>query len=109
MRTIAITLFAIAGCGKGGSTDVQPTLVFADRSDVEIARLVNAASASEGFQAEGEIFQFSPDPTTTPDPCPAIAEDPTANQVTITGGCTTKDGTTIDGSAVITNPQGSPP
>ncbi len=97
-------LACVAGCGAGGSTDVQPTLVFADRTDVEIARLVSAASASEGFQAQGQILSFD-DPFGT-DPCPTIVEDASNLTVTITGGCTTMDGTDIEGTATLENPAG---
>jgi len=94
-----------AACGgPGGSTDVEATLVFADRTDVEIARLVSAASGSEGFQAESQLFQF--DDPFEPDPCPVVDEDLAGNTVTITGGCTMMDGTAIDGSAVLINPTG---
>jgi len=97
-------LACIAGCGAGGSTDVEPTLVFADRTDVEIARLVSAASASEGFQAQGQILSF--DDPFGGDPCPAIVEDAANLTVTITGGCTTMDGIEVGGTATLINPTG---
>ena len=105
MRTRFAWLIALAACGgKGGSTDVDPTLRFSDLSDTEISRMVAAASASEGFQAQSQLFQF--DDPIEPDPCPLVEEDLAANRVTITGGCTTMDGTTIEGSAVLSNPTG---
>jgi hypothetical protein len=100
----AAGVLAIAACGKGGDTDVDPTLQFSDLTDVEISRMVSAASASEGFQAQGMVFQF--DDPIEPDPCPLIDEDFAANRVTITGGCTTLDGTTVEGTATLTNPTG---
>lgn len=104
MRTPAFAILFVAACGGSGGTDIQGTLLFADRSDLEIARLVSAASGSDGFQAQGQLSQF--DDPFEPDPCPLVVEDLAANQVTITGGCTTVDGTSIEGSAVIDNPLG---
>lgn len=101
----AFAIVIVAACGgTGGSTDVKPTLRFADLTDAQISRLVNAASGSEGFQAEGQLSQFD-DPTLN-DPCPNVVEDAGANTVSITGGCTTKDGTMLEGSADISNPAG---
>lgn len=98
---LAVTIAHLAACGGiGGSTDIEPTLRFADLDDGEIGRLVSAASGSEGFQAQGQLGAFE-DPI-DPDPCPAIAID--GNTVTITGGCTTIDEVGIEGSAKLTNP-----
>jgi hypothetical protein len=94
---IAIVLVAVAACG-GGHTDIQPTLVLADRSDTELARLISAAGGTDMFGAEAQVDQFS-DSTGA---CPAIAIS--GNSVTITGGCTTADMVQIDGSATLTNP-----
>lgn len=100
-----VWLGLLAGCGGiGGSTDVDATLRFADRSDVEISRLVSAASGSEGFQAQGQIGQFD-DPFEA-EPCPNVVEDAGANAVTITGGCTRTDGTALEGVATLDNPTG---
>lgn len=99
----ATSLFtSLAACGAGGSTDIDPTLVLAERSDLEINRLVAAASGSEGFQAQGQLGQF--DEPFEPDPCPVVVED--VDRVTITGGCTRADGMAVEGSATITNPLG---
>jgi hypothetical protein len=95
----AITLSGTSACG-GGGTDIESTLRFEDLSDTEIARLVNAASGAEGFQAQGRA-QFFEDPF-EPDPCPTIEQD--GDRVTITGGCTTAGGEVISGSIEITNP-----
>jgi hypothetical protein len=93
------------GCGGvGGSTDVDPTLSFSDLTDLEISRLVSAATASEGFGAQAQLYQFD-DPFEESD-CPTVVEDLGANTVTITGGCTTADEMTIEGVAIIRNPQG---
>lgn len=99
-------LMVVGACGGsvGGSTDVEPTLVFADRSDAEISRLVSAATVAEGFGAQGMVSSF--DDPSDGDPCPAITEDLAANTVTITGGCTTLDDEQIDGTATIINPLG---
>src|SRR5687768_17520524 len=106
MRARVLAMFALAACGgDGGSTDVQPTLRFADRTDAEISRLVSAASATDGFQAQAQVSQFD-DPFGDADPCPNVVEDAAANRVTITGGCATADGTAIEGSVELANPLG---
>jgi hypothetical protein len=93
----------VAACGgSSGSTDIESTLTFADLTDVEISRLVSAASGSEGFQAQASVAQFEDD--FDPDPCPLVALS--GDTVTITGGCTTEDGMAIEGSATIENPLG---
>ena len=100
MRILALTA-ALAACGGGGgSTDIRPTLKFADRSDAELARLISAAGGTDMFGAEAQLSQFS-DST---DPCPAAAI--TGNQVTLTGGCTTTGGVQLGGAATIINPTG---
>ena len=93
---------AACGGGGGGSTDITPTLRFADRTDTEIARMINAAVGAEMFQAQSQIDQFGD--TFDPDPCPQISISGTT--ATITGGCTTIDEVDIGGSAVVTNPLG---
>jgi hypothetical protein len=98
-------LVALTACGGvGGSTDIEGTLRMSDLTDLEITRLVGAASASEGFAAQGQLHQF--DDPFAEDPCPTVIEDLAANTVTITGGCTNLDDLTIEGTAVITNPLG---
>lgn len=94
---------ALAACGDeaGGSTDIKGTLRFADRNDTEIARMINAAVGAEMFQALSQVDRFGDD--FDPDPCPNIAID--GNTATVTGGCTTRDGTMIAGGAVVTNPR----
>src|SRR5262245_41175382 len=91
----------VACGGGGGSTDIKGTLRFADRSDVEISRLVSAASGSEGFQAQATAESYA-DPFEPTDPCPARAFS--GNTGTITGGCTTKDGVALEGTMTIENP-----
>ena len=98
MRKLALLVVVGCGGGGGGSTDVKPTLSFKDRTDVELSQLINAAGGTEMFLAEDEVNQFS----SSTDPCPAMAIS--GNTITLTGGCTTADGTTIGGSAVVTNP-----
>lgn len=101
-RAWVLCVVPLAACG-GGSTDIERTLRFADRSDAEISRLVNAATGSEGFQAqavaEGYADPFEPD-----EPCPARAFS--GDTGTITGGCTTLDGAELEGAITIENPLG---
>jgi hypothetical protein len=92
----------LGACGGGGSTDIESSLVFADRTDAEILRLINAAAGTDMFFAEAQINQFGD--TFDADPCPAVTVE--GNVATVTGGCTTSDGTRIDGSAIVTNPLG---
>lgn len=97
MRKLAC-LLVLVGCGGGGTTDVKPTLSFAERSDVELAQLIDAAAGMDMFQAQSEVDQFAG----SNDPCPAVAVS--GNTITVTGGCTTADGVAIAGSAAVTNP-----
>jgi len=97
MRKLACIL-VLVGCGGGGSTNVKPTLKFADRSDAELAQLISAAGGTDMFMAQAEVDQLAG----TSDPCPAVAAS--GNTLTLTGGCTTQDGVAIAGSAVLTNP-----
>jgi hypothetical protein len=96
MKTTVLVL-ALAACG-GGGTDIDETLVFADRSDQEIARLISAASGTDMFSAQSAIDRFANES----DPCPAISVS--GETVTLTGGCTTTDEVTIEGTAKVTNP-----
>lgn len=96
-----LLVLALAACDGGGSTDIEGTLRFADLSDVEISRLINAATGSEGFQAQA-IAESYADPFEPDDPCPARSL--AGNVGTITGGCTTQDGVTLEGSIAIKNP-----
>ncbi len=97
MTRLALVSVALAACG-GGSTDIDPTLVFADRTDAEVARLISAASGSDMFAAQSQVNTYND----TMDACPAITVD--GSTVTLTGGCTTQDGVTLGGTATITNP-----
>jgi hypothetical protein len=98
-----LVLAGISACGGGGGgTDIAPTLVFAERSDAEINRLITAATGSDMFGAQSQVDQFGD--TFDPDPCPTITIE--GNTATVTGDCTTADGTLmIEGSAEVTNPQ----
>lgn len=93
----ALVCIMLAACG-GGSTDIDATLVFADRTDAEIARLISAASGSDMFAAQAQVDSYSD----VMEPCPAVAI--TGSTVTLTGGCTTLDGVTLEGTAAVTNP-----
>jgi len=102
-RASALALpWILIACGGGGSTDIESTLVFADRSDAEIARLISAAGGSDMFMAQGQVDQFGD--TFDNDPCPTVAVS--GDTVTVTGGCTRLDGSEVQGSATITNPLG---
>ena len=101
MGSVSISL-ALAACGGGGSTDIQGTLVFAERSDQEIARIIGAAGGGDMFQAQSQVDQFGD--TFEPDACPTISIS--GDTATVTGGCTRMDGTQIEGSAVVENPAG---
>jgi hypothetical protein len=105
MRIALLGLLAlpVAACGSdGGSTDIKGTLVFADRTDTEIARLINAAGGTDMFSAQGTVDGFS---GPTADPCPGVAVEG-GDTIIVTGGCTTMDGAMLTGSARITNPLG---
>lgn len=105
MKTRFGLVLLMAACGgSGGSTDIESTLRFADRTDLEISRLVSAATGSEGFQAQATLSSFDNSFETNPDPCPAISIS--GNAVTITGGCTTREIVVIEGAGTITNPLG---
>jgi hypothetical protein len=97
--SVAVSLVA---CGSGGSTDVDPTLVFAERSDAEISRIIGAAGGGDMFSAQSQVDQFGD--TFEPDACPTIAIS--GNTATVTGGCTRADGTMIMGEAIVENPAG---
>lgn len=106
LRMFALLPGLVACGGVGGSTDIDSTLLFADLDDVQIARLVAAASAGEGFAAQGQVSQFD-DPFGDGDPCPTVVEDAANLTVTITGGCTrVDDESRIEGTVVIDNPLG---
>ena len=94
-----VAAIAAAACGGGGSTDIDPTLRFAELTDAEISRLVGAALGNEMFQAQSVVYSFD-DPLAGD--CPA--QSVVGKTVTLTGGCTNGDGTVIGGSAEIENP-----
>jgi hypothetical protein len=96
MRVLACVL-VLGACGSGGSTNVKPTLKFADRTDAEIAALINAAGGTAMFSAQAQLDQFAG----TTDPCPAIGV--AGATVTLTGGCTTTDMVAFAGTARVTN------
>lgn len=98
----ALVVLLLLGCGGGGGTDIQGTLVFADRSDLEIVRLINAAAGTEVFGAEAQLNRFGD--TFDSDPCPSVTVS--GNVATVTGGCTTGDGVAIEGTLTVTNPLG---
>lgn len=99
---LVVCALPLIACGDGpGSTDIEGTLLFSDRNDTEISRLVNAASGSEGFQAQSVAESFA-DPFEPGDPCPARAFS--GDTGTITGGCTTLDGAVLAGTITIQNP-----
>lgn len=95
MRRFALVL--LAAC-SGSHSNIAATLRFSDRSDADIARLISAAGGTDMFSAQGQVDGLSG----STDPCPAVAI--AGDTVTITGGCTTKDGIQLAGSATLTNP-----
>ena len=70
--SFAICALPLFACSDGGSTNIEGTLRFSDRTDLEISRLVSAASGSEGFQAQATAESYA-DPFEPDDPCPARA------------------------------------
>ena len=97
------SLVALGACGgEGGSTDVQPTLRFADRTDAELVRLIDAAGGTDLFRATGMIDQFGD--TFEVEPCPTITI--AGSVATVTGGCARADGTRLEGSGAVDNPIG---
>lgn len=106
MRDKLVLLGVLGACGGGGggSTDIESTLRFADRTDAEISRLITAAQGNEGFSAQAQVGQFDNSFETNPDPCPAVAVG--GKTVTITGDCTTRENIRIEGTASVTNPLG---
>jgi hypothetical protein len=96
MRKLAC-IVVVAACGGGGSTNVKPTLKFADRSDAELSQLISAAGGTAMFSAQAQVDQFS----SSTDTCPAVAVD--GQTITLTGGCTTQDGVMVAGTATATN------
>src|SRR5215204_3513581 len=101
MKPRFVVVLLVACGGSRGGTDIEPTLQFAACSDEEILRLVYAAQGIEIFVAANALLTFDSWRQTDPDPCPAIAIS--GNTVSLTGGCTTRDMITIEGSGAITN------
>ena len=96
-------LVALAACGgDGGSTDVEPTLRFADRTDTELLRLIDAAGGTDLFRATGMIDQFGD--TFEIEPCPTITI--AGSVATVTGGCARADGSRLEGTGAVDNPIG---
>jgi len=94
-----------AACGGGGGhTDIEPTIRFADLSDVEISRLVSAATGADAFQAQGQVLSFDDPFSEAETDCPNVVIDD--RTVTLTGGCTMIDGPVLEGSATLVNPFG---
>lgn len=101
----SLVLSVTAACGGGGShTDIEASIRFADLSDVEISRLVSAATGSDAFQAQAQVLSFDDPFSDSESDCPnVVIEDRT---VTLTGGCTMIDGPALEGSATLVNPFG---
>jgi hypothetical protein len=102
MRTALVLIGVLAACGSDHETNIKSTLRLADQTDTDIARLIAAAGGTDMFSAEAQVDRFSSFGGSATDPCPALAV--AGNTVTLTGGCTTQDGVTIDGTAAVTNP-----
>jgi hypothetical protein len=97
---LALASLCLAACG-GGGTDIAADIRFADLTDLQIARMINAASGSDMFGAEAQIDQYGDSFRT--DPCPQI--EVSGTDATITGGCTTTDGLDLAGSVTVSNPR----
>jgi hypothetical protein len=92
MRSLIMVL--VVGCGSSApTTDIAPTLRFADRSDAEINALVCGAATNDLLVAYVMLHQFE----TSDDPCPGVQGN------TPTGGCTTANGTAITGSVTVSH------
>lgn len=100
----ATWLATLGACGDeaGGSTDIQPTLRFADRTDAELVRLMDAAGGTDMFRAAGYLDQFGD--TFEPEPCPTITV--AGSTATITTGCSRADGSQLTGGGSVDNPIG---
>nr|HEX4316978.1 hypothetical protein [Kofleriaceae bacterium] len=87
-------LASVAACG--GSSNSSAT--FSGKSDAQLERAIVAATDGDVVFAE---LVASADASAPPggDTCPTIAT--TGNEVDVTGGCTTSDGTKITGSAKL--------
>jgi hypothetical protein len=85
----SIAVFVVVGCSSSPhTTDVAPTLRFADRSDAEINALICSAASNDVLVADAMVFAFEM-PSAT---CPGVQGN------TPVGGCTTASGTAITGS-----------
>jgi hypothetical protein len=108
-RAFALALIAsvAAACG-GHETDIEASIRFEDLSEVEIARLINAASGSDVFQAQAQVLAFSdPFDLDEQSDCPIVTIS--GSTVSIAGGCSVIDGPTLVGQAAVTNPIGWDP
>ncbi len=103
MHRPALALLVVAACG-GPTTDIDATLVFAERSDAEIGRLIAAAGGTDMFSAQAQVDSLADDVAQGLETCPALVID--GGSAMLTGGCATSDGTEILGMAIIDNPLG---
>lgn len=85
-------LVVAAACTSGHTTDIQPTLRFADHGDPEVQRLIAAARGADVIAAYASL-------AVTSDPCPMTTM--TGHATIFQGGCTTAGGTSYDGTATL--------
>jgi hypothetical protein len=89
-----LTAVFVVGCGSSPhTTDIAPTLRFADRSDAEINQLICSAASNDVLEASAMVAAFEMHGAT----CPGVEGTPG-------GGCTTASGTTITGSVTNHSP-----
>jgi hypothetical protein len=88
----ALLLVALVAC-----TD-HTTLRFSDLDDKTIDRLIGASSGGDALWAVQDIVRFHDSSDDDP-ACPTVTESDGGRLVTIVGGCTTRDGVTIEGVA----------
>jgi hypothetical protein len=85
MRSLITVL--VVGCGSSApTTDIAPTLRFADRSDAEINALICGAATDDFLVSDVMLSELGMST------CPSVQGD------TLVGGCTTVNGTAITGS-----------
>jgi hypothetical protein len=99
-RSLSIVPFSLlvataAACGSSGG---DQTATFTGKSDLQLERTILAATDGDVVFASLVASSYSSVPDGTAS-CPKVVT--TGNEVDVTGGCTTDDGTKITGSAKL--------